>query len=163
MADLSVIEKKNIEGVMMGLMRELEKLAPHPDHPENQGPLFVRVGSQYETPAEYEGLLGSVIMESFLGTAFADAASAQPGSWTQVFSSLEFSDTADVVGQYNEERYNIGQKKAISAQFNKNSIWQHMMGAYLRDLPKRLGIERWIAEYQRKLYALPKHAYIPAP
>ncbi len=113
-------EQRNIECTMMGLMKELEKLAPHPDRPDKTGPCFARIDSQRKSAAEYA------------------------------------QDRTTNTG------YNLGRKKSICAGFNKRAaIWQHMMDVYLQDLPKRLGIERWLADYQRKLNTLQKHA--PAP
>ncbi len=167
MVVINQIKQKNIEGAMMGLMKELEKLAPHPDRPDETGPQFVNIDSQHKPAAEYEGMLGSMVLESFLGTAFADAVSAQLGSCSQTFfNQVDLSMMAEAVSEYSQDRanasYNLGQKKAISAQFNKRALWQQMMDAYLKDLPKRLGIERFLADYQRKLYALHKHTPAPA-
>lgn len=145
---------------MMGLMKQLEKLAPHPDHPHHSGPLFVHIDSQYEPAAEYDGMLGSLLFESVLGTAFSAAASESLGEWA---GSFDWSNTVEAVSEYIQDRpannnYALGRKNAISGAFNHSVARQAMMDAFLRDLPRRMGIERWLADYQRKLYALRKHA-----
>jgi hypothetical protein len=58
----------------------------------------------------------------------------------------------------------IGQKQAISSGFNQHAANDDLMGAYTRDLPCRLGLERRLDHYQRKLYALRKQTIQhPAP
>ena len=149
---------------MMSLMKELEKLAPHPDRPNQTGPHFVKIDSQHKPAAEYEGVLGSMVLESALGTAFIEAASTQLGSWAQTFSNhIDVSNAVDCASYYAEDRsssykYSLGQTNAISSNFNKHVKRKDMMDAYIKDLPKRLGIESWLASYQRKLYALHKQS-----
>lgn len=46
MAISTLKEQKNIEGILAGLMRELQNLAPHPNHPDNKGPLFSSPSSE---------------------------------------------------------------------------------------------------------------------
>ncbi len=58
--------------------------------------------------------------------------------------------------------YEIGQKNCISSNFNKSMTYSANMKSYLCDLPKRLGLERWIAHYQRKLYAMQKESFAPS-
>lgn len=159
------VEQKNIEGIMMGLMKQLEKLAPHPDHPEHRGPLFVQIDPQYKPASEHDGMLGSMVLESMLGTAFMQAASDSLGGWTR---NVDWSNAAEAASDYIKDRpannnYRLGQKNAIAGGFNAQAARQNMMDAYLRDLPQRLGIERWLAHYQRKVYALKKHAALAGP
>ena len=137
-------ERKKIEDVIMSLMKELEKMAPHPD-----------------------SVLGRVLLEGFLGAAFIKASAKKLKSLTQSLSKnfsniIDPSADFDFASKYIQNHYNIKQKKAITTNFNKNIIWKNMMQAYLSDLPKRLGIERWLAGYQRKIYALQKHQLAPA-
>ncbi len=138
-------ERKKIEDVIMSLMKELEKMAPHPD-----------------------SVLGRVLLEGFLGAAFIKASAKKLKSLTQSLSK-NFSNIIDpsadfdfaskyIKNQNNQKHCN----KAITTNFNTNILWKNMMQAYLSDLPKRLGIERWLADYQRKIYALQKHQLAPA-
>ncbi len=149
------LEKKHIEAVLFSLMKELQKLAPHPDKPKSTGADFVQTDSAYEPAADYDGLLGSLIIEGTLGGAFGAAA-----------AGVNWGDAVECVSEYMQDRpaaqarapYSIGQKRSISAAFNTSGTHTEMMGSYLRDLPRRLGIERWLSDYQRKLYATHKHA-----
>lgn len=52
----------------------------------------------------------------------------------------------------------LGRPCTVTASFNNTQL----MDAFLRDLPRRTGIERWLAHYQRKLYAMRKHAPMAA-
>lgn len=53
----------------------------------------------------------------------------------------------------------LGQSNVVRGAFNAYAAQGHAaMRAYLADLPRRKGLETWIAYYQRKLYALNKSA-----
>lgn len=153
-------EQKNIEAMMMDVMKQLQKLAPHPDRPEYRGPLFVSLDSSHTPAAEYDGMLGSLMLESVLGAAFSQAVSDNFGSWA---GQIDWSNTADCASQYWQERhansnYTLGSRKVIAGDFNRSALRKHMMQAYLHDLPRRMGLERFLAAYQRKLFALRKQA-----
>lgn len=51
--------------------------------------------------------------------------------------------------------YTLVQRNVITGAFNKTA--NLTMEAYLRDLPRRQGIERQIAYYRRRLHALALH------
>jgi len=136
---------------MRGLMKELEKLAPHPNHHQTMsGPAF-----SSSTGSDSDGMLGSMLLESLIGTAFMSAASDLP--------QVDYSNLADCASEYMQDRqkpvegYQIGQKNVIAGAFNAQADSTPMMQAYLRDLPRRKGLEKWLAYYQRKLFAMNKH------
>lgn len=149
------IETKQIEGVLFALMKELKNLASHPDKPRSNGPDFVQVDSAYEPAAEYDGMLGSMVMDSMLGGAFTMA--AEGVNWGDIIECA-----SNFLQDRSEKPFQVGQKKALSGSFNRNGLSPaaraEMLSLYMSDLPRRLGMERWIAESQRKLYALQKHA-----
>lgn len=151
----------NIEGKMMGLVQQLEKLAPHPSRPDHKGPLFVQVDSAAKPSSDYDGMMGQMIFESMLGTAFASAVSETFG---EIAASADWSNTADAASAYIQDRshhassYQIGQRHTISGGFNTMAANDDLMAAYLKDLPRRMGLERWLAHYQRKLFSLRKQA-----
>lgn len=89
-------QQHKIEGIVMKLTKELEKLAPEPACPEHKPLLDIK----------------------------------------------------------------LDQKAIITGRFNSSAMWNDMMKAYLRDLPRRKGIERWLNEHRRKLYALHKQAHL---
>ncbi len=154
----------NLESKMMGLVKQLEKLAPHPSRPEHHGPVFVNIAAP--SSSEHDGMLGSMILESMLGTAFMSAVNDSFGT---AAASVDWSNAAEAASTYWQDRqskpansYTLGQKQSISGQFNAISD-EALMQAYLRDLPRRLGLERWLAHYQRKIHALRKAgAFAPA-
>ncbi|MCB1531710.1 MAG: hypothetical protein KDJ35_02460 [Alphaproteobacteria bacterium] len=144
---------KQIEGVLFSAMKALSTLAPHPDKPHQSGPLFIQADSAYKPAAEYDGMLGSLLIESTLGGAFGSAA-----------AGIGWNDILECVSDFMQDRqsapaaYKVGQSRALCSTFNTNSDTSALLAAYMRDLPRRLGMERWVADYQRKLYALQKHA-----
>lgn len=159
-----VQQEKNIEGVMRGLMQELTKLAPHPDRPNYNGPLFTQIESQYKPAAEYDGMLGSMMLDGMLGMAFSEVSNSVGLSAAhEAASHADWSNIAEGASQYAQERaqsrsYKLGQRSSISSNFNTTSSNKASMKAYLADLPRRMGIERSLSEYQRKLYAMHKKA-----
>lgn len=143
---------KQVEGVLFAVMKSLHKLAPNPEKPNHNGALFIQTDSSFEPPAEYEGMLGSLLIEGGLGSAFASAS-----------SGIGWDNIIDGISEFIQDRapaqpYRIGTRRAISNSFNTQSSNPTLMAAYLRDLPRRLGMERWVADYQRKFYALQKRA-----
>lgn len=157
-------EQKYIEGVMLGLMKVLCNMAAHPDRPHLSGPLFAQIApdSKLRPAPDYDGMLGSMFFDSFLGSAFSGASSG-----TSATRSFDWSLMADAYSEYMQDHktsspdYKLGQKSMISSNFNDRSS---LFEAYFRDLPRRLGIEKWLATYQRKLYSLRKQARLnPSP
>ena len=128
----------NLEGIIMGLMKELAKLAPHPNRPDYTGPLFISGTSEFKPPAEYEGMMGSFLMESTLQSEFTSAA----------------TNVAETVSNYITDR----KQSPLMRSFNTEAHRAALTNAYFADLPKRLGLESWIAHEQRKLYSLRKNA-----
>ncbi len=153
----------NIEGVIRNLMQQLEKLAPHPDRPHHKGPLFIQADSQFKPPADYDGMMGSLILDSMLGGAFSIAASGAP-------ANIDIGTMADLASEYMTDRAGsqsgnaqLGQKRVICSAFNGKTQYDAMLTAFKRDLPRRLGLERWIAEYQRKYYVQRHKARLALP
>lgn len=145
---------------MMDLVKQLSQLAPHPSRPDYHGPLFVSIDPSIKPAADYDGMLGSMILESVLGTAFSQAASSAFGG---LAGSFDWSNAAEFGSQYMQDRcannnFQIGQRGAISGNFNDTALRAEMMQEFTRDLPRRMGLERWLALYQRKLFALRKQA-----
>ena len=140
-------QQTQIENIIRSLMQDVSKLAPHPSKPDHTGPLFISSTSEFKPPAEYDGMLGTIMMESLLQSSFFSAA----------------MDVADTVTTYMQDRQTkpapkLGKTNVIRRFFNATAQRESMMKAYLADLPKRLGIEAGIAYQMRKLYALRKNA-----
>lgn len=128
-------QKKQIEKTIFSIMEQINSLTPHPARPDYSGPLFVKVDSAYKTPAAYDGMLGQLAMDSVLAESFMQAAAES------------VSEVVEGVSHYIQDR----KKGTLKQSFNLNTTRAGIMKKYLADLPRRLGLERWLAYYQRKL------------
>lgn len=146
------LEAQEIERMMFSLMAELQHLAPHPDYPDYSGPLFVRIDGAYAPSAEYDSMAGSMIMDSLLGASFASAAGQ---TVSHIANAINWSNVAESASAYWCDRSTAKSRPCTGFNAAARKV---TMDAFLADLPRRLGIERWIAEYQRKLYGLRKNA-----
>ncbi len=159
-------EQAQVIAQLQKLLKDLAKCAPHPDKPDHQGPLFLNKAADLEAPSEYDSMLGSLLMESFLGTSFASVAGECAA---EAFSSVwNGAETASHIYQDRQRpAYALGQRRMIASNFNgeasKGPAYECMMKAYLADLPERLSIEKFMAHELRRLYALRKHAPMAAP
>lgn len=138
------------------LMKELQKCAPHPDKPEHSGPLFLQHDDNHSLPAEYDSMLGSMMMDGMLGAAFDSATG-------------NMDKLAEAASTYLQDRapksIKIGGRRVIANDFNVTSArgpeYLAQMAAFMADLPARLHLEKWLAHETRRLYALRKHAPMP--
>lgn len=150
---------------ILQLVKELQKCAPHPDKPEQNGPLFLAKDVNHQLPAEYDGMMGSMFMDGMLGDVFSNAAN------DSVSSLSSFDRVADCASEYMQDRssnnFQLGQRRTIANDFNfigsRGPEYQVMMDAYLADLPMRMSLEKWISHETRRLYALRKNAPMPMP
>ena len=151
-------QERAVIAQIQNLMKELQKCAPHPDKPDNSGPLFLQHDDSHALPAEYDGMLGSMMMETMLGTAFGSAA----GNLDKV---------ADAASTYMQDRapksIKIGGRRVIANDFNsigaRGPEYLAQMESFMADLPARLHLEKWLAHETRRLYALRKNAPMPMP
>jgi hypothetical protein len=155
------VEKSRIEAIILSLMMEVQKLAPHPKTPDYKGPVFVQIGSQFHEGAEYDATLGSMLMDGGLSAGFNTASGSI--SVTDA-ASIDPSMMVDAMSEYMKDRCStpsvkIGKKHTITSSFNAFS--DRLMDQFLADLPKRQGLEGLLAYYWRLFcgYA----AYAPAP
>lgn len=148
------------------LVKELQKCAPHPDKPEQNGPLFLQQDANHQLPDESDSMLGSALMDTVLGGAFSLAANDTTGNLIN-----SFERTADCASQYMQDRqtngFGLGQRNVIAGNFNsigsRGPEYEAMMDAYQADLPTRMSLEKWISHETRRLYALRKNAPMPMP
>lgn len=145
------------------LVKELSKCAPHPDKPDHKGPMFIHADDSHKLPAEYDGMLGSMMLDAGLSDFF----SAASGGWAD-----NLDQKMDMASTYFQDRapkqtFQLGQRRAIANDFNaigsKGPAHQAMMDAFLADLPTRVHLEKWIAHETRRLYGLRKQAMMMAP
>lgn len=165
-------QKHQIIGAIQGLMNELQTLAPHPERSDYTGPLFLHNNPNFKVANDHDGMLGSMMMESMLGVAFAEVASDATNAFMNEFdlsNAIEaYSEyISDVEGrtQYNAAHGQGTMAKmsgtSISGGFNLRSSISEGMQAFYEDLPKRMTIERSLVHYARELAALdaPQHQH----
>lgn len=158
-------QRQAIVGKMAGLMKELQTLAPHPDCPDHNGPLFIKSNPNFKVANDHDGMLGSMMMESLLGTAFSEAVSETAGSWTQDFDAAQalecYSEYITDIEGNTKRAAAHGQGslarmagQSISGAFNARSSMSEAMMAFMDDMPKRMVIERTLAQYAKQLELL---------
>ena len=141
-------------------MKELQTVAPHPDRPNYNGPLFLAGNAHFKQASEHDSMLGSMLLETMLGTAISEAISEDLGQWTE---SIDLTNIMECYSEYitDVEKDKIaahGQGTmarmsgtSISGSFNLRSTISEGMQAFLDDLPKRMTIERNMAYYAQQL------------
>ncbi|MCB1563674.1 MAG: hypothetical protein KDJ75_08885 [Alphaproteobacteria bacterium] len=157
-----------IKGEISALMSALSHLAPHPDRPDESGLVFIRSTSGIRAPADYEGMLGSVLLEGVLSGAF-DGSSGDGADVSGTANT--YPDTGmlmDAAGEYLKDRAEEpyghargrGSFAACPHKTSCNSFEgldarrQALMEAFMADLPERMVIEGRIAADERDLSIL---------
>jgi hypothetical protein len=147
-----------IKGEISALMSALSHLAPHPDRP---GPVFICSTSGIGAPADYEGMLGSVLLESLVGSVFNDMAGG--GS-----TAIDPGALMDAGGEYLKDRAqeahtDLRGRGSFAVCPHKTScnsfggIDPHrraLMDAFMADLPERMALESRVAADERDLSVL---------
>ncbi len=155
-------QRQAIMGTIMSLMQDLQQLAPHPDQPQNNGPLFIKSNPNFKAANDHDGMLGSMILESILGTAFLDAVSETFGDCAQNFdaaSALEcYSEYITDVEGSAQQKAAHGQGtlarlsgKSISSSFNMRGAISPEMQSFMDDMPTRMKVERDLAYCAQQL------------
>jgi len=151
------VKNNSLECVVNSLVRELEKLAPHPASPA-PGPVFIAKHDLLKKPADYDSTLGMMMAENFLASAFFGAANQNDtvSSASAPALTLDWSNAMDAASEYLEDcgegqgSFARVKWKTAKAAFDAEPA----LAAYRRDLPKRLKIEAALAHYLRKIEAL---------
>ncbi len=165
-------QRQSIISTIMGLMNDLQKLSSHPDQPQNHGPLYIKSSPNFKAANDQDTMLGSMMMESLLGTVFAEAVSDSLVSNAQ---DLDLSNAMECYSEYISDIESSTQKtaahgkgtlarlagKSIANGFNIRSNISEEMQSFLDDLPARMNIERNLAYYSEQLEMLdiPKYEY----
>lgn len=163
-------QKQNIIGAMQGLMRELQQLAPHPDQPSNNGPIFIQATADMKVANDHDGMLGSMLMEAIIGGGFSEAVSETCGDAVgAIATQIDFGHVMDAYSEYISDVAKKSQQEiaahgqgtlasmsgtSISGGFNMRATISDGMQAFFEDLPKRMDIERSLAYYARQLQTL---------
>ncbi|MCB1591544.1 MAG: hypothetical protein KDI90_03735 [Alphaproteobacteria bacterium] len=169
-------QKQSLVGKIAGIVQKISQLAPHPDKPGHRGPLFAHSNPNARVASDHDGMLGMMMMETMLGTAFSDAMSDTCGEWTE---NIDFTAVMDCYSEYitdvagkNDEHHNQahGQGtlarlsgKSIANSFNMRGSISSGMQAFLDDLPTRLQAEKELVYYLRQLELLDAPAPVYAP
>lgn len=167
-------------GAIAKLMNELQTLAPHPDRPDYQGPLFINKNPYHKAANDHDGMLGSMIMETLLGTAFSEAVSEAFGSWTQGVEGFDAAQALECYSEYITDIEKSTQQaaahgqgtmarmagKSIANAFNCRSSISPALQAFYNDMPRRMEIEKSLNYYAKQLAQLdaaPQHNAMPKP
>jgi len=151
-----------LETLAYGLMQDIAQLAPHPDHPNQRGPVFTSGADAYAPASDSEGMIGLLGAEMVLGPIFSAAVSSSFGSF---LGQIDFSNTLGTISDYLSDRNHSNKNKKNSRKNTYTDPWQRtsrksfnlMAGtnparrAFLRDLPKRKTIEGRLAETLRQI------------
>ncbi len=143
------------EGVILGMLNTLEKLAAHPDNFNAKAPHFVSLNTSIRPAADYDGMMGSLILEQGLGTLFNDAAG----------SSLDVATVMDCASEYLSDRakdaperdlgrgkgtFALGEHKTICNDFSTCQR-EGALEAFYADCDERLDIEEALQALDQKL------------
>lgn len=172
---------KETLGTITSLMQQLQTLAPNPETPDYKGPLLINNSPFLKIADEQDSMLGMMIMEGLVGTAFMNAFADCFGEGARELAScFDISNALDCYSEYicdieeqKEKNAAHGQGTlarmsgaSISKGFNARSQISAPMQAFYDDLPKRMTIERGLALAVNKLNQLadaqPEYA-APAP
>ncbi len=158
-------QKQAIIGQITALMKDLQQLAPHPDMPDHNGPLFINSNPNFKVANDHDGMLGTIIMESLLGSAMSEAVSDAFGDWTQEFdaaTALEcYSEYITDIEKSTQKAAAHGQGtmariagKSIANSFNMRSTISEGLQAFYNDMPKRMKIETQLSQCVKQLNEL---------
>ncbi len=137
-------EHTRLEILMRALLVELSKLTSNPLKAQKGQPEFVAVDPYYMPDSDYDSVLGDLLLDIVTGGAL---------------SLSPYADMASAALEYAHEKQNLANQKAsLSIAFNDNVVNDNAFAAYLKDLPRRKGYEKWLAHYQRKIHAIQKKA-----
>ncbi len=184
-------QKQALIGTIAGLVKELSKLAPHPDCINYKGPLFIKSNPHFRAPDDRDGMLGSMILEGVLGAAFSQAISNMAENAAHNLGldipdfnmpNIDITNLMDCYDEYisdisesKEKRQHIAEHgqgtmarmsgKSISNGFNMRAKISAEMQAFYDDLPKRMMIEKNMAYYAKQLDMLehaPANQHMPS-
>ena len=151
----------NLMGAMNEVRRELKTLAPHPNKPGNNEPVFVR---DTRKASNDDAALANMMIGMAVGHFGIAAGLPQ---WTDQINVMSTIDVYDAYrndtknsrtnGEGTEE-YTLGNKGSITGGFNMNTTHRPVKteadaqawDAYLEDLPKRRVVEQSLASMNRE-------------
>lgn len=158
--------KKHLQ--IKGLLSALQNCAAHPDQKDLSRPFFLSAHYTLDPIEADGGLMGSLILESFLGASFSNVANdttplsavlcINPDQVAEAFSEY-LKDTHDDKrgkGTYALDGHTPKMNNVIANDFNTSSLSPRAqaMHAFLGDLPRREQLERHIAQLVSEIETL---------
>ncbi len=147
----------------MGQLKRLETLAPHPDHNHSR-PLFITFNNQIKLPADYDGMMGSMMLSTIMAEAFSGAVANENNAPFVTDCALDlldeyYKDRAKDKPQETKGRgqgtFALGEHKTICNQFNNEDEQRaQALKAYRRDEPLRKHIEKHLKSLDTMLSCL---------
>lgn len=160
-------QHSRLHKAIQGLLQELKTLAPHPDAPNHNGPLFIKNSANDKVANDHDSTLGLMMAENFLGSAFMEAVSdisEEVESWAQeIDASAVLDGYSEFITDFesDEKRNRIaahGQGtlarmsgKTIAKAFNLRGNISSALQRFYNDMPKRLKIEEKLASLYEEL------------
>jgi hypothetical protein len=150
---------KHIKTEIRGLAQQLSKLAPNPKTGLARASL-ISLNSAFRPAAEYEGMMGSMILDGFLGEAFSGAASNDNGilgaACSIDYNMLEAAD--QYLEREDKTHNNFGRGRGSIALYDQKPVSDAFkaanapaQNAYQQDLNERADIEQHIAGLLKEL------------
>ncbi len=165
--------KQKTEYRIKGLSQRLSKLSSVPNREGARTAAFVSLHDAFQPAAEYDGMLGALIVESFLGSAFAQASASSADNPVLSAVSLLDSPAAELFSEYIGEadtHNNYGRGRGSIALYERlkakpmapafNMVANDNMPA---DYDLRMDIEQTLAGLQCEYYGLASQERALAP
>jgi hypothetical protein len=162
----AAFQRKAVEGKIRGMVAKVYSLAPHPDRPDFKGPVLISLKSHFKPAAEYDGMLGSMMVDMMLGDVIGQALGSASNDnpvlpIATTLHHLDLDDLGELFSEYLQSRekqkksaekgqgtFALGEHKSICNLFNDNT--EEAMTAYTADLPKRMRLEQAINTLSKK-------------
>lgn len=152
----------NLMGAMKTVRQDIQHLAPNPEKPDQKGPQSVRDDSRAAANDDRSGTLGSMMLESFLGTHFASLIcdTLHMPDWA---ATVDWGNAVDVYDEYRSDReqsrtngaenkgvyrdaFNVTAKPTVHKSA-EDKAWDR----YLQDLPNRRVLEQSLGSLSRAM------------
>jgi hypothetical protein len=175
----AAFQRKAVEGKIRGMVAKVYSLAPHPDRPDFKGTTLVSLKSHFKPAAEYDGMLGSMMVDMMIGDVIGQTIGSASNDnpiipIATTLHHLDLDDLGEIFSEYLQSRekqkksvekgqgtFALGEHKSICNLFNDNK--EDAMAAYSADLPKRMLIEQAINTLSKKADLLRYKETLPEP
>lgn len=138
-----------VASAMKMIEASVMKLAPHPDNPAHRGFIYARSDARASGGGAQDGMLGSLIAEQIVGMAFG-------GMMPSCLDGIDVTNVIDAADEFYVDRSQSApaRKRAFHMSFDaavmdsKHSAYE---AAFMRDLPRRVQLERQYIQLSRRL------------